>query len=153
MLINYLKISLRLLARNPFFTTINVIGLAIGFASFYALWEYALTELKSDQYHKDADRIARIGVDWQWTDDGGKTWGSLVSGSVLASLVPRVKEDYPEVQNTLRIFHQPVFGSEAVNHGNKIIITINDQMGQPKIFKEDKVATPIQTCLIFLQFR
>jgi putative ABC transport system permease protein len=53
MLLNYLKLSLRLLARNPFFACINVIGLAIGFASFYALWEYAISELKSDQYHQD----------------------------------------------------------------------------------------------------
>jgi putative ABC transport system permease protein len=103
MLLNYLKLSLRLLARNPFFTGINVIGLAIGFASFYALWEYAITELRSDQYHKDYDRIARIGVNWQWTDDGGKTWGNLIGGFSFPSLLPRVSEDYPEVQSTLRI--------------------------------------------------
>ena len=53
MLLNYLKLSFRLMIRNPFFTFINVVGLAIGFASFYALWEYSIAELKSDQYHKD----------------------------------------------------------------------------------------------------
>jgi putative ABC transport system permease protein len=140
MLLNYLKLSLRLLARNPFFTGINVIGLAIGFASFYALWEYAITELKSDQYHEDADRIARIGVNWQWTDDGGKTWGSLIIGSGGPWLFPRVSEDYPEVQSTLRVLNQQGFVPEIVNHDNKIIITIDDQKGQPRVFKEEKVA-------------
>lgn len=61
MLLNYLKLSIRLMTRNPFFTTINIGGLAIGFASFYILWQYASTELKSDQFHKDPDRIARVG--------------------------------------------------------------------------------------------
>jgi putative ABC transport system permease protein len=140
MLLSYLKLSLRLLARNPFFTGINVIGLAIGFASFYALWEYAITELKADQYHKDADRIARIGVNWQWTDDGGKTWGSLIAGITLSSVMPRVSEDFPEVKSMLRIINQPALEPTVVNHGNKIIITIEDQKGLPRVFKEEKVA-------------
>ena len=109
MLLSYLKLSFRLLARNPFFTFINVLGLAIGFTSFYALWEYATTELKSDQYHQDSERIARIAVDWQWTDDGGKTWGSIVVGLSKPSIFPRVKEDFPEVESYLRILNQPGF--------------------------------------------
>lgn len=140
MLLSYLKLSLRLLARNPFFTFINVIGLAIGFASFYALWEYSTTELKADQYHKDSERIARIGVDWQWTDDGGKTWGSLIVGRAMPSLLPKVSGAYPEVESSLRIVDQSTFEPDLVNHGNKIIITIDDQKGQPRIFKEEKVA-------------
>jgi putative ABC transport system permease protein len=63
MLHNYLKLATRLLIRNPFFTIINVVGLAIGFTAFFALWQYSTSELKSDRYHKDFDRIARIGVD------------------------------------------------------------------------------------------
>jgi putative ABC transport system permease protein len=140
MLLNYLKLSVRLLARNPFFTAINIVGLAIGFASFYALWEYSTTELKADQYHKDYDRIARIGTNWDWTDDGGKTWGHLVIGGSVSSIFPEVKDDYPEVESTLRILEQPGFVPSLVNHGNKIIITIDDQKAQPRVFKEEKVA-------------
>ncbi len=36
MLLNYLKLSLRLMARNPFFTAINVIGLSARLAPFFA---------------------------------------------------------------------------------------------------------------------
>ena len=139
MLLSYLKLSLRLLVRNPFFTTINVVGLAIGFASFYALWEYSTTELKADQYHKDADRIARIGVNWNWTDDGGKTWGHITFGFTKSSMFPKVKEDFPEVESSLRILNQGNFSSDLVNHGNKIIISTNEQNGQ-RIFKEEKTA-------------
>jgi putative ABC transport system permease protein len=140
MLVNYLKLSFRLLSRNPFFTTINVLGLAIGFASFYALWEYATTELKADQYHKDFDHIARIGVIWQWTDDGGKTWGSLTIGKGRLSTSPRVSEDFHEVVSSLRIINQPRFAPEIVHHGNKIIVSVGDETGQPRIFKEERAA-------------
>jgi putative ABC transport system permease protein len=140
MLFSYLKLSFRLLARNPFFTGINVIGLAIGFASFYALWEYSATELKSDQYHKDADHIGRIGTDWSWTEDGGKTWGHLVSGGAPSSLLPKVSDDYPEVESTLRILNQQLFSPVLVDHDNKILITVDDQKTQPRVFKEEKVA-------------
>lgn len=140
MLLNYFKLSFRLLARNPFFTCINVIGLAIGFASFYALWEYAITELKADQYHKDSDRIARIGVNWQWTDDGGKTWGSQIVGATVSSMFPMVNEDYPEVESGLRILNQWLFVPALVDHGNGIVISADNQKGQAKIFKEENVA-------------
>ena len=112
MLLNYLKLSIRLLVRNPFLTFINLAGLAIGFSSFYALWEYAATELRSDQYHQDAERIARIGINWNWTEDGGKTWGHNTVGFGKPSLLTAVKEDFPEVENTVRILSQQAFSPE-----------------------------------------
>ena len=139
MLLNYIKLSFRLLVRNPFFTAINVVGLAIGFASFYALWEYSTTELKADQYHKDADRIARICINWRWTDDGGQTWGHLVLGTISPNIINRVREDFPDVESSLRILNQAGFTSELVNHGPKILITIESKQGQPRIFKEENV--------------
>ena len=60
MLLNYIKLAFRLLIRNPFFTIINVLGLSVGFASFYILWPYATSELSSDQFHKDHESIARL---------------------------------------------------------------------------------------------
>ena len=140
MIFNYLKLAFRLLIRNPFFTAINVLGLAIGFASFFALWEYSTSELKSDQYHNDSERIARIGLNYRWTDDGGKTWGNIALGAGKASLFPRVKDDYPEVESYLRILNQPLFSSELVGHGDKIIISIDTRKNQQRIFKEEKAA-------------
>ena len=72
MIFNYLKLAIRLLIRNPFFTFINVMGLSTGFAVFYILTQHASFELKSDQFYKDHDRIFRLyfdfyhhtGLDW-----------------------------------------------------------------------------------------
>ena len=88
MLLNYLKLAVLLLTRNPFFASINVIGLAVGFTSFYVLWQYSTSELKSDQYHKDAHRIVRIGVKWQWLEQTTNSWGHLVFGFSKTALFP-----------------------------------------------------------------
>ena len=70
MLLNYLKLSVRLLLRNPIFSLVNVIGLSIGFAAFFALWQYSTAELKTDQHHKDFERIVRIGFHQRWNEPG-----------------------------------------------------------------------------------
>ena len=76
MLLNYIKFSLRLLARNRFITIINVAGLSIGFATFIMLYPYTAYELTSDQYHQDSDRIARLSGDFKWTDDN-QNWNGF----------------------------------------------------------------------------
>jgi putative ABC transport system permease protein len=103
MLLNHFKLSLRLLTRNPFFTFINVTGLAIGFAAFFCLFEFAQSELKTDQYHKDSERIARIGYNWRWSVDQGQTWGFMKFGSGLAYWFPEIAEEYPEVESFVRL--------------------------------------------------
>ncbi|MBX2944275.1 MAG: ABC transporter permease [Cyclobacteriaceae bacterium] len=139
MLLNYLKLSLRLMVRNPFFSGINIIGLAIGFASFYALWGYAIRELKSDQYHRDYERIARVGVNWEWSEDGGQTWGHATFGFCKTPIAGFINEDFPEVESTLRVHQQDAFSTELVNHGNKVILSWRDEYGQKKSFYEEKV--------------
>lgn len=140
MILNYLKLSFRLLTRDPFFTVINIVGLGIGFASFYTLWEYSYAELKADQYHKDSERIARIGVDWKWTDDGGKTWGSIIGGTTVSSMIPMVYENHPEVESGLRILNQKLFIPSLVDHGNKTILSTLNQSEQSLVFKEENIA-------------
>ena len=73
MFISYLKLSFRLLLRNPFFSIFNILGLAVGFAAFFLLWQYGQRELKSDRQWRDWERIARVGLLWEWSDDD-KNW-------------------------------------------------------------------------------
>ena len=63
MLVNYIKLSIRLMARNPFFTFIKVSGLAVGLAMFFILWQYTQSELESDQQWKDARPNLSFGRD------------------------------------------------------------------------------------------
>jgi putative ABC transport system permease protein len=102
MFINYLKLSIRLLLRNPFFTTINILGLAVGFASFFGLWNYAINELKSDQYHVDHEKIVRVAIDWTWTDDN-VNWGHMIIQDAPSPTIPRLRSDFAEVIDFVRI--------------------------------------------------
>src|SRR5688500_11356974 len=115
MLFNYLKLTLRLLIRNPFFTFVNVFGLSIGFAVFFGLWEFASKELRTDQHYRDYERIIRICTDWSWTDDG-KNWGRMTWGYASALIAPNISADFPEVESFSRILHVIVFSPLANGH-------------------------------------
>jgi len=100
MLLNYLKLSLRLLVRNPFFTMINVLGLSVGIAAFLVLWQHATSELKMDQHHKDYQRMARIGAHWNWNEEG--QIGRLTWGNIMAFQFNMILEDFPEIEDFTR---------------------------------------------------
>lgn len=149
MLNNYLKLSLRLMARNSFFTFINIFGLAVGFASFFALWNFSIQELQSDQYHKDYDRIARIGWHWRFTDDG-KKWDHFTVGFSKSDIPIRVKEDFPEVEDFTRIHAQQFFGRAAglVPLDRRINMAVIGQK-EENVFKEEHVVYADQNLFNF----
>jgi hypothetical protein len=90
MLFKYVKLSFRLLIRNPFFTLINIVCLSVGFAMFFILWQHSQNELHSHQFHKDYSRIVRQGVRWNWTDDGSN-WQQANYGGVMARSCEELK--------------------------------------------------------------
>ena len=60
MLRNYLKITLRDLKKNRWFTFINIIGLTIGISASLMVYVYVSHELSYDSFHKDVDRLYRV---------------------------------------------------------------------------------------------
>ena len=64
MLLNYLKVF-SVILRNPLFSLINILGLSLGFAAFFVLWQYTSNELKSDQFHPDFKNKVRLTFSWQ----------------------------------------------------------------------------------------
>lgn len=139
MLLNYLKLSLRLLIRNPFFTLINVGGLAIGFTSFFVLWQYSTTELKTDRHLKDFERIGRIGFSWSWGEDGQS--GHITFSISNANIPPQLAIDFPEVESYVRISEQGGFFQNDLHsgHGARVVIARRTN-GEEHIFKEDNLA-------------
>lgn len=150
MLLNYSKLALRLMARNPFFTLINIFGLGLGFASFFALWNYSTSELRSDQYHKDFERIARIGWHWRWADDG-KNWDHQTVGFSKSDTPLRVMEDFAEVESYVRIHTQQYFGllGGLVPHGRKVTLAAVGRLQEDRIFKEEHVVYADQNLFNF----
>ena len=60
MIINHLIFALRLLRRDKFHSSLNIIGLSTGIACGIIILLYLQNELTYDSYHKNADRIFRV---------------------------------------------------------------------------------------------
>ena len=60
MLKNYLKVAHRSLARNPFFTVINVLGLSVGMSISVLILTIITDLLSFDQFHENKENIYRI---------------------------------------------------------------------------------------------
>ncbi|MEO0572172.1 MAG: ABC transporter permease [Bacteroidota bacterium] len=57
---NHFKIALRSIFKRKTFTTINVLGLALGFGSSIIIYLFVLHHLSFDTFHSDSDRIYRV---------------------------------------------------------------------------------------------
>jgi putative ABC transport system permease protein len=60
MIRNYLKIALRNLKRNKFYSAINILGLATGIACFILIVIFIRDELSYDAFHSKKERIYRV---------------------------------------------------------------------------------------------
>ena len=95
---NYLKIALRNLRKNKFYSGINIFSLALALACCILFFLFAYNELTYDSLHQNADRIWRvikIGSDFS----GGQTKQSITPGP----LGPTLLETFPEIEHVVRI--------------------------------------------------
>nr|MCU0341904.1 hypothetical protein [Spirosomataceae bacterium] len=60
MLRNYLKITLRQLWRNRLFTALNILGLSIGIAACWVIFQMTSYEFSFNAAHPNADRIYKV---------------------------------------------------------------------------------------------
>lgn len=102
MIRSFIQLSLRnLFRKNLLFTIINISGLAIGLASLLLVALFIYDEYTFDQYHKKADRIYRLVLDF--SSDGTITkWAktSAPIGNYLSGA-------YPEVEQVVRLRKNP----------------------------------------------
>jgi len=96
MLSNFYKIAVRNLLKYKFYSSINILGLSIGIASFLFIWLYVKNELSYDQYHENADRIVRLDFHAQLGDN------EAIGAANSAPVGPTFTEEYPEVESFFR---------------------------------------------------
>lgn len=92
MLKNYLRTAIRGIVKSRFYTILNILGLAIGFAAFIFIFMYVSNELSYDKYHEKAERIYRIESDFNIS---GKHDQFAV---VPVPMGPALKTEFPEVE-------------------------------------------------------
>ena len=108
MLKNHLKIALRKLVQQKFYTIINIGGLALGIACFFLISMYVYRELNYDNFQKDKKNIYRV---YRIEDDPS---GKVSSAFVPNALPKTLKNDYPDLKNIVSIVS---LSDEEINVG------------------------------------
>ncbi len=96
MFISYLKIAIRNITKNKFYSIINILGLAIGIASFIFILLFITEELSYDKYHEKALRIYRIESDFTISNKHDQF------AIVPVPMAPALKIEFPEIESFVR---------------------------------------------------
>ena len=122
MLNNYLKVALRNILRNKLFSSINVLGLAVGMTCFILISLWIQDELSYDKFHNKKDDLFMLTI---------KHPEGVLDPNVPYALTPLVASEYPEIVDFTRV----------VRIGNRTTCSfkyISDD-GQSILFYEDRV--------------
>ncbi len=96
MLMNNIKISMRTLRKQPFFTSLNALGLAIALAGCAYIGLYIQHELSFDRMFADAERIYRINIDNRTAGEESRY------ASAPGPLAAAIRDDFPHVESITR---------------------------------------------------
>ena len=97
MLKNYLLIAIRNIFRNKLFSSVNILGLALGIGSALLIFLWVNDELEFDHFHANADRLFRIMENQKYTD--GRLYTFAATPGPMA---PFIKEKFPEIEKATR---------------------------------------------------
>ncbi len=109
---NYFKIAIRNFAKQKLFTSLNIVGLALGMSVCLLALSIAVAIYRSDDFHEHKDRIYQINTtiaDEESSNDYASTFNAF--GSHLA-------DNYPFVEEVLKI--KTGFSPEIEHRGNKM---------------------------------
>lgn len=93
----HLKLVLRNAIRHPFYTSVNVIGLAIGISACFLVYLYVHFERSYDGFHTKGDRIYRVSFDIHAPSGDEKM--ALTPGPTG----PYLKSEFPMVESFVRV--------------------------------------------------
>lgn len=95
---NYLKVALRNFSKQKIYSSINIIGLAIGLAFCCIVALFVRHELSYDQFHENKDHIYRIYQTYYFPDGSAED----VYDDQPAPLGEALKAEFPEVEHYVR---------------------------------------------------
>ena len=120
MIKNYLTVAIRNLMRHKLYTSINVLGLAIGLACGILILLYIQQEFAVDRAHKLGDRIYKV-----IREQRGSTQTTYEEGT-SGALGPVLKETFPEVETTVRIWQWLVSAQYGEHKGQYTLALVDD---------------------------
>jgi len=97
MIKTYFKIAWRSIRRNPWYSSINIIGLTIGITCCILIGLFITDELKFDRSHTNGDRIVRATMEY-------KTGGDIKYVALTGTKVgPQLKRTFPAIEEFVRV--------------------------------------------------
>ncbi len=115
-----LKLFVRMLRRNPIFSSINVVGLMVGFAICLLIYKYIEDERSVDAFHSQGTNIYRITTENKSPESSWET-----SAQSSRWIAPTLDAKYPEVSSTVRMFNRwhPKFHHNQKFYEHKLYFT------------------------------
>jgi putative ABC transport system permease protein len=99
MLKHYLRIAIRNMKNHKTYSFINIAGLSIGIACFFAIFLFVRFEMSYDNYHPDVDRIYRVAASVDSQNIPGEKRDFACISTPAA---PAIKENFPQVEKAAR---------------------------------------------------
>jgi len=133
---HYFKLTFRHIKKHLLISILNIVGLAIGIASFVLIMLYVNNELNYDRYNEHFDDIYRVAVD-------AKIGNTVIRQTWTPAPMPAAMYDeYPEIKSITRIADRTQTvkigdliyneeGAASVDSTFTEIFTLNFQEGSP----------------------
>jgi len=120
---NLLTTAWRSLIKHKFFSSLNIIGLAVGMAVFLMIAQYVHFERSYEDFIPNADNIYRVKLETYMNNQ-------LIMSSAenYPGVGPALKNEFPEVTGFARLYN--------MGYKNNIVITNEDAQPSPIAFKQ-----------------
>lgn len=105
MFLNYLKIALRNFRKQKIYSSINLIGLAVGITCSFLILLYVIDETSYDKFYKNSGRIYEVVQ--------GEELESEITPSIIS---PLFKKEFPEIEESARIYNYTLYGPVVINY-------------------------------------
>ena len=147
MLKNYILSALRNFRRSKGFSTLNLLGLALGIAASLLIIQYVKYERSYDTFNSNSDRIYRIQYN---SYQNGRV--NFECAAAVPAVGPAMKENFSEVEEFVRLmptgavmtYNHPVQGAVSYREVNNIQVTESSLF---KIFDLEFVTGNPETCI------
>ncbi|MEO5581513.1 MAG: ABC transporter permease, partial [Saprospiraceae bacterium] len=98
---NYIKIAWRKMKKNKLYAFVNITGLTAGITGCLLIGVYIEHELSFDRFNKNADKIVRVTMDYNFGDASRQV---SLTGTRIG---PQFKRTFPAVQAFARTYKRP----------------------------------------------
>ncbi|MEJ0029912.1 MAG: hypothetical protein WDO15_05890 [Bacteroidota bacterium] len=123
MISNLLLTAWRSLAKNKFFATLHILGLAIGMAVFFLIAQYVHFERSYETFLPNSENVYRLSIERKVNNEITTISAENYPGAGLAA-----RSEIPEVTGLARLYN--------LGYKNNCVITYKEAQPEPIAFKQ-----------------